>query len=135
MSCDEPFLRVEYLYKLSGILLYVKFILYYIFISMCTCEYLSYTFDCIFLLKLLYSVGFYVPLTYLHCCCGSVAKLYLTLCDPMDCRTPGLPVNHQLPELTQTHVHQVGDATQSSHPLSPPSPLAFNLSQHQGLFQ
>ena len=46
-----------------------------------------------------------------------------------------LPVHHQLPELTQTHVHQVGDAIQSSHPLSSPSPPAFNLSQHQGLFQ
>ena len=68
-------------------------------------------------------------------CCGSVAKLYLTLCDPMDCRTPGLPVNHQLPELTQTHVHRVSDAIQPSHPLSPPSPPALNLFQHQGLFQ
>ena len=54
---------------------------------------------------------------------------------PMDCSTPGFPVHHQLPELTQTHVHWVGDAIQPSHPLSPPSPPAFNLSQHQGLFQ
>ena len=53
----------------------------------------------------------------------------------MDCSTPGLPVHHQLPELTQTHVHRVGDAIQPSHPLSSPSPTAFNLSQHQGLFQ
>jgi len=53
----------------------------------------------------------------------------------MDCSTPGLPVHHQLPELTQTHVHLVGDAIQPSHPLSSPSPPAFNLSQHQGLFQ
>ena len=59
----------------------------------------------------------------------------LTLCDPMDCSTPGLPVHHQLPELTQTHVHQVGDAIQPSHLLLSPSPPAFNLSQHQGLFQ
>ena len=58
-----------------------------------------------------------------------------TLCDPMDCSTPGLPVRHQLPELTQTHVHCVGDATQLSHPLLSPSPSALNLSQHQGLFQ
>ena len=57
------------------------------------------------------------------------------LCDPMDCSTPGLPVHHQLPEFTQTHVHWVGDAIQPSHPLSSPSPPAFNLSQHQGLFQ
>ena len=53
----------------------------------------------------------------------------------MDCSTPGLPVHHQLPELTQTHVHWVGDAIQPSHPLSSPSPSAFNLSQHQGLFK
>ena len=56
------------------------------------------------------------------------------LCDPMDCSTPGFPVHHQLPELTQTHVHQVSDVIQTSHPLLSPSP-AFNLSQHQGLFQ
>ena len=53
----------------------------------------------------------------------------------LDCSTPGLPVHHQLPEFTPTHVHWVGDAIQPSHPLSSPSPPAFNLSQHQGLFQ
>ena len=53
---------------------------------------------------------------------------------PMDCSTPGLPVHRQLPEFTQTHVHWVGDAIQPSHSLSSPSPPAFNLSQHQGLF-
>ena len=53
----------------------------------------------------------------------------------MNHSTPGLPVHHQLPELTQTHVHQVGDAIQPSHPLSSPSPPASNPSQHQGLFQ
>ena len=58
----------------------------------------------------------------------------LTLCDPMDCCTPGFPVHHQLPEFTQTPVHQVGDAIQPSHPLLSPSP-SFNLSQHQGVFQ
>ena len=57
-----------------------------------------------------------------------------TLCDPMNCSTPGLPVHHQLPEFTQTHVHQVGDAIQASHPLSSPSPSAPNPSQHQSLF-
>ena len=56
------------------------------------------------------------------------------LCDPMDCSMPGFPVHHQLLELAQIHVHQVGDAIQPSHPLSSPSPPAFNLSQHQGLF-
>ena len=63
-----------------------------------------------------------------------VAQLCPTLCDPMDCSTPSLPVHHQLPELAQTHVHRVSDAIQSSQPLSSPSPPALNLSQHQGLF-
>ena len=58
----------------------------------------------------------------------------LTLCDPMDCSTPGFPVHHQLPELDQTHVHPVGDAIQQFHPLLSPSSPAFNLSQDQGLF-
>ena len=66
---------------------------------------------------------------------SSVAQLCLTLWDPMDCRTPGLPVHHQLPEFTQTQVHQVGDAIQLSHHLSSPFPPAFNLPQQQGLFQ
>ena len=66
---------------------------------------------------------------------SSVAQSCSTLCDPMECSTPGLPVHHQLPESTQTHVHWVGDAIQPSHPLSSPSPPALNLSQHQGLFQ
>ena len=66
---------------------------------------------------------------------SSVAQSCPTLCDPMNCSTPGLPVHHQLPEFTQTHVHWVGDAIQPSHPLSSPSPPALNLSQHQGLFQ
>ena len=58
-----------------------------------------------------------------------------TLCDPMNRSTPGLPVHHQLPEFTQTHVHRVSHAIQPSHPLSSPSPPALYLSQHQGLFQ
>ena len=66
---------------------------------------------------------------------SSVAQSCSTLCDPVDCCTPGSPVHHKLPEFTQTHVHQVGDAIQPSHPLSSPSPPAFNRSQHQGLFQ
>ena len=66
---------------------------------------------------------------------GSVTQSRPTLCDPMDCSTPGLPVHHQLLEFTQTHVHWVGDAIQPSHPRSSPSPLAFDLSQHHGLFK
>ena len=64
-----------------------------------------------------------------------VAQSCLTICDRMDCSMPGFPVHHQLLELAQTHVHWAGDAIQPSHPLSSPSPLAFNLPQHQGLFQ
>ena len=60
-----------------------------------------------------------------------VAQLCLTLCDPMDCSMPGLPVHHQLPDLAQTHVHPVSDAIQPSHPLLSPSPPALNLSQHE----
>ena len=66
---------------------------------------------------------------------SSVAQLCPTLCNPMDCSTPGLPVHHQHPEFTQTHVHRVSDAIQPSHPLSSPSPPALNLSQYQGLFK
>ena len=66
---------------------------------------------------------------------SSVAQSCPALCNPMDCSTPGLPVHHQLPEPTQTHVCRIGDAIQPSHPLSSASPPAFNLSQHQGFFQ
>ena len=66
---------------------------------------------------------------------SSVTQSCPTLCDPMNRSTPGLPVHHQVPEFTQTHVHRVGDAIQPSHPLSSPSPPAPNPSQHQGLFQ
>ena len=65
----------------------------------------------------------------------SVAQSCLTLCEPMKCSTPGLPVHHQLLKFTQTPVHQVGDAIQPPHPLSSPSPPAFNLSQLEGLFK
>ena len=65
---------------------------------------------------------------------NSVTQSCPTLCEPMDCSMPGLPVHHQLPEFTQTHVHWVSDAIQPSHPLLSPSPPAFNHSQHQGLF-
>ena len=66
---------------------------------------------------------------------SSVAQWCLTLWDPMEDSTPGLPVHHQLSEFTQTHVHRVGDAMQPSHRLSSPSPPAFNLSQLRGLLQ
>ena len=66
------------------------------------------------------------------CCCCLVAQSCLTLCNLMDCSTPGFPVPRHLPELAQTYVHGVSDAIHPSHPLSSPSPPAFNLSQHQG---
>ena len=65
---------------------------------------------------------------------SSVAQLCPALCNPMNCSTPGLPVHHQLLEFTQSHVHQVDDAIQPSHPLSSPSPPAPNPSQYQSLF-
>ena len=65
---------------------------------------------------------------------SSVAQSWLTLCDPMNRSTPGLPVHHQLPEFTQVHVHRVSDAIQPSHPLSSPSPPALTPSQHQSIF-
>ena len=66
---------------------------------------------------------------------SSVSQSCLSLCDYMDCSTPGLSVHHQPPKFTQTHVHWVGDAIQPSQPLSSPSSPTFNLSQHQGLFK
>ena len=66
---------------------------------------------------------------------SSVAQSCPILCDPMDCSMSGVPVLNHLLESSQTHVHRVGDAIQLSHPLSSPSPPAFNLSQHQGLFK
>ena len=66
---------------------------------------------------------------------SSVTQSCPTLCNPMNCSTPGFPVHHQLPELTQTYVHQVCDAIQPSHPMLSPSPPTFNLSQYQGLFK
>ena len=74
-------------------------------------------------------------LSYSLCQFSSAAQSCLTLCNPMDCSTPGFPVHHQLLELAQTHVHRVRDAIQPSHPLSSPSPPTFNLSQHCGLFK
>ena len=71
----------------------------------------------------------------LCCSSSSVAQSCLTLCNPMNCSTTGLPALHYLLELAHTHVHRVDDCIQPSHPLSPPSPPALSLSQHQGLFQ
>ena len=75
----------------------------------------------------LFSLSYYT-------CCFSVSRSCLTLGNPMNCSMPGFPVLHCSPEFAQTHVHWIGDAIQPSHPLSPPSPPALNLSQYQGLF-
>ena len=83
--------------------------------------------------KYLKAVSNYIPKGI--CQFSSVIQSCPILCNPMNCSTPGLPVHHQLPEFTQTHVHLVGDAIQASHPLSSPSPPAPNPSQHQSLFQ
>ena len=78
---------------------------------------------------------FFLSLKFASAQFSSVAQSCTTLCDSKDCSTTGFPVHHQLLEVTQTHVHQVGDAIQPSNPLSSPSPPTFNLSQHQGLFK
>ena len=78
---------------------------------------------------------FNLDFTYHYIQFSSVAQSCLNLCNLMNHSTPGLPVYHQLPEFNQTHVHWVGDANQPSHPLSPLSPPAHNLSQHQGFFK
>ena len=75
-----------------------------------------------------------INMSLLSCCCCSVAQLCLTLCNPMNCITPGFPLLHYLPELSQTHVHWVGDAIQPSQPLSSPSPPDFSFSQQQEVF-
>ena len=72
---------------------------------------------------------------YIYICCCSVTKSCPTLCDLMNCNTPGFPVLYHLPEFAQTHVHWVAEAMQPSHPLLPPSLRAFPPSEHQGLFQ
>ena len=87
--------------------------------------------SCLFLSKLFINTWQELPSVQF----SSVAQSCPTLCDPMNRSTPGLPVHHQLPEFTQTHVHRVTDAIQPSHPLSCPSPPAPSPSQHQSLFQ
>ena len=95
-----------------------------IFVSMRSLPFLS-----------LWSFTIWPTLFYYSQSVSSVAQLCPTLCIPMNRSTPGLHVHHHLPEFTQTHVHQVGDAIQPSHPQSSPSPPALNLSQNPGSFQ
>ena len=86
-------------------------------------------------LKLLFTASIPIVVTRDGIQFSLVTQSCLTLCDPMDCSTPGFPVHHQLLELAQTHIYWIGDAIQTSHPLSSPSPPALSLSQHHGLFQ
>ena len=113
----ENWFRYIYIYTQIYIYIYIAF---YILFHYDLSQEIKYS-------SLCYNVG--------PCCFSSVAQSCLTLCDPMNRSTPGLPVHKKLPELAQTHVHQVGDAIQPSHPLLTPSPPDFSLSQHQGLFQ
>ena len=83
----------------------------------------------------MYIIYIHIYTIYLYQFCQFSHKSCLTLCNPIVCSTPGFPVHHQFTEFAQTHVHHVGDAIQPSHPLSSPSPSAFNLSQYQDLFQ
>ena len=78
----------------------------------------------------MYIIYIHIHIIYLYQFSQFSCQSCLTLCNPMDCSTPGFPVHHQFPELAQTHVHLVRVAIQQSHPLSAPSPPAFNLSQH-----
>ena len=89
---------------------------------------------CIYLILVPYCFDFY-SFVELSVQFSSVTQSCPTLWDPMDCNTPGFPVHHQHPELNQTHVHRIGDGIQPFHPLSSPSPSAFNLSQYQDLFK
>ena len=86
-------------------------------------------------IKTIYFEGYFKENEMIEVQFSSVAQSCPTLCDPMNCSTPGLPIHHQLPESTQTHIHCVGNAIQPSHPLSSPSPPALKLSQHQGLLE
>ena len=102
-----------------------------------SCPDIKITMDLQFLKSMFLKFG--IPFAHMHTSTytstfqfSSVAQSCLTLYNPMDCSTPGLPVHHQLLEFTQTHVHWVDDAIQPSHPLSSPSPPALSLSQHQG---
>ena len=113
------------------------------FFFLCTCDIeIEFESSCwlFFLIELniypgLYDYQIYFPPETVSDQIRSVTHSCLTLCDPMNLSTPGLPVHHQLPEFTQTHVHWVSDAIQPSHPLSSPSPPAPNPSQQQSLFQ
>ena len=118
---------------LSQMALFHSFFYGWVISSVCVCVYLFHSpidgySDCFHTLTTVNNAAMKVQFS-------SVVQSYPTVCNPMDCSMPGFSVHHQLQELTQTHVHRVINAIQPSHPLSSSSPPAFNLSQHQGLFQ
>ena len=104
----------------------------YICVCVYVCMYTVMYICCVYTCMLCTYITVYTHIYIMH---SSVQMLSRVSLQPMDCSTPGLSVHHQLLELGQTHVHHIGDAIQPSHPLSSPSPPAFNLSQHQGVFQ
>ena len=120
-------------YSSLSVVTFLKSTLYVINIVISAFFSLVFVFFLFFLFFLLTCV-FICTMSLLSVQFSSVAQLCPTLCDPMDCSMPAFPVHHQLPDLDQNHVHPSGDAIQPSCPLSPPSPPAFNLSLHQGLF-
>ena len=95
------------------------------------------SFPVVLFLQVFNNINIYLIILALLVACqfSSLVQSCPTVCDPINHSTPGLPVHHQLPEFTQTHVHKVGDAIQASHPLSSPSPPAPNPSEQQSLFQ
>ena len=97
-------------------------------------QYLAFLLNCIWTAFFI-CTNIFTSFFLMKVCCCSVAQSCLSLCDSMECSTPGFPVRHQHPELAQTHVHLVCDAIQASHPWQSPSPPTFNFSQHQDLFQ
>ena len=109
-----------------------SFSFYYFPLYLCTVHLTRPSYLFLIVYVTLHSVGY---LSFIAIQFNSVAQLCPTLCNPMECSMPGLPVHHQLPEFMQTHVHHVSDIIQLSHPLLSLSLPAFNLSQHQGLFQ
>ena len=114
-----------------GILFFTVIGILDIFLNLFYIGFVSWNFNCIVFPLVLQIVTVYFSSAYF----SSVIQSCLTLCDPTDCSTSGFPIHHQLLELSQTHVHRVGDSIQPPHSLSSPSPPAFNLSQNQGLFK
>ena len=116
----QSIFKLGFLYQVGGIL--------YIFCSRLCLD----TFANIFPVL---SLTVFLMVSFYQCCCCSVTQSCPTLCNPMDCSTPCLPAPHHLLKFAQVHVDCTGDAIHPSHPLTPFSPSAFHLSQHQGLFQ